>query len=134
MNINGRTSPTDGTPNRLFQRFVSDLQPLNQSGRALQNLLQHGADATGQDVEYHVPITYPDPELSGLVRDSLLLAHNVSAGQGIDYAFISSSSSSKVVQVQGSARVDAMRVDDRDSPFVTLSDHFAIEFALRCIP
>jgi len=32
MNINGRTSPTDGTPNRLFQRFVSDLQPLNQSG------------------------------------------------------------------------------------------------------
>ena len=123
FNLDGRTSAADGTPHARYYEGLAALA-LTDEELTLQDLVLQNSG--------NVPVTWPDlvPGSSA----SRLVTYDGSRGQGLDYVFFVSRNASggppNVSAVPGSAAVDEMRATGQ--AFVTMSDHFAVTFDMRC--
>ena len=128
FNINGRTSDQNGTINPRYQEMLRDLS-LDEGGR-LEVLFPRNVT----NVQRVLPVTSPKRRNKGT---SKLQDQDSTQGTCLDYAFFSSGQDSRVVA--GAARVNPLFAARGGSesgasqyPFLTVSDHYAVEFNLTC--
>ena len=137
FNIDGRKSRIDGTPSAGYQFLRNDLL----SGMQITNtsLLNMMLPPWRYDNALHqqwnesnaIPITSPNR-----LGSSKLIGMDPNKGKGLDYIFvgkfgIEDGNNNGVRLIRNASRINTMMVENE--PFVSLSDHYAVEMEIECV-
>ena len=128
FNINGRTSDGNGTTGARYAEMMRDLSLKKGGGGALEVVFPRNAIRHSNSETRVLPVTSPVRTEEG---GSKLVGQNNTRGTCLDYVFFGAGGGREVQGVLGSGRVNPLFTSS-GSPFVTVSDHYAVEFNLTC--
>ena len=139
FNIDGRTSRIDGTPSTEYQYLRKDLlsgmELKKNATTSLLNVMlppwkyEHAALHQEWNESNAIPITSPNR-----LGSSKLIGMDSNKGKGLDYIFVVDQFDNEdagVRLIKNASRINTMMVENK--PFVSLSDHYAVEMEIECV-